>query len=139
MRRKPGDWQTNLTEREHQVAQLLVAGKRVSEVAVVLKIDNSTVATYKQRIFRKMGVTSLIDFAKIYEGNLSSRDAARNALAGMFGLDMEWRFSLLDYYMPTSARNVLLEWFAQKVPLTAENIDHLAVVLRYLAAKLDIK
>jgi DNA-binding NarL/FixJ family response regulator len=55
-----------LTQREREVMQLIVNGRETSEIAEDLDLSGKTVATYRSRIFMKLGVTnvaSLIRFA----------------------------------------------------------------------------
>lgn len=55
-----------LSERELQVFKLLVQGNGNLEIANTLKINMSTVSTYKRRIYAKLHVKNLIDLLKIY-------------------------------------------------------------------------
>lgn len=50
-----------LSLREMEVLMLLLQGNGVLEIANLLNLSNSTVATYKGRIFEKMGVQNIID------------------------------------------------------------------------------
>ena len=59
-----------LSEREFQIFHLLAVGKNLSEIAEVLSIAHSTVQTYRQRIFEKMGLKSnaqVIHYAATHE------------------------------------------------------------------------
>ncbi len=49
----------NLTNRELEVSQLLIAGKGVGEIAKTLFIHTSTVGTYKNKIFEKLRVRNI--------------------------------------------------------------------------------
>lgn len=53
----------SLSGREREIAELLVAGKWVKEIAAHLDIQSNTVSTYKARIFEKLGVDNVIDLA----------------------------------------------------------------------------
>jgi two-component system, NarL family, invasion response regulator UvrY len=56
--------------RELSIAKMLANGKTFEEIASQLNVENSTVRTYKTRIFQKLGVSSLHDFlskAKLYK------------------------------------------------------------------------
>lgn len=55
----------NLSEREMAVLNNLLSGKGVKEIASQLNIKSTTVATYKARIFDKMGVNNLIELQNI--------------------------------------------------------------------------
>ncbi|WLI91368.1 response regulator transcription factor [Massilia sp. R2A-15] len=48
----------NLTAREAEIVALIGAGKQVKQVAAELGISVSSVNTYRNRIFRKMGLSS---------------------------------------------------------------------------------
>lgn len=50
-----------LSDREFDVFRLLVAGKRVNEIAEHLAISNKTVSTHKQHLMEKMKVSSTAD------------------------------------------------------------------------------
>jgi len=59
----------NLTNRELEISQLLVAGKSVGEIAKTLFIHTSTVGTYKSKIFDKLrvrNVRELMDAFSMY-------------------------------------------------------------------------
>lgn len=58
---KPHD---DLTERELEIIQLLVAGNRPKEVAEMLHISLYTVNTHKKNIYRKLGVNHSYELAK---------------------------------------------------------------------------
>jgi DNA-binding NarL/FixJ family response regulator len=53
-----------LSGREFEVFRLLVEGKKVEEVAEMLKISQKTVANYYTMIKQKLGVTSPIDMVR---------------------------------------------------------------------------
>jgi DNA-binding NarL/FixJ family response regulator len=54
-----------LSPIEMRVAQLLVEGYWNKEIAAFLNLRSSTVSTYKQRIFSKLGVKDVIQLAKL--------------------------------------------------------------------------
>ncbi len=59
----------NLSEREMEVLLLLLQGKGVKEIASRLDLKSNTVATFKARIFDKIGVNNIIDLqnsARLY-------------------------------------------------------------------------
>jgi DNA-binding NarL/FixJ family response regulator len=59
----------NLSEREMEVLLMLLKGKGVKEIASHLDLKSNTVATFKARIFDKLGVNNIIDLqqtAKLY-------------------------------------------------------------------------
>lgn len=50
-----------LSTQEYTVMQYLLKGKSISEIAIELNVHNSTVSTYKKRIFFKFGVNNIIE------------------------------------------------------------------------------
>lgn len=55
----------DLSEREMVVVNNLLMGKGVKQIAGELDLKSTTVATYKARIFDKMGVNNLIDLRNV--------------------------------------------------------------------------
>lgn len=53
-----------LSDREFEVFRLLVAGKRVNEIADQLAISNKTVSTHKQHLMEKMKIDSTADLVR---------------------------------------------------------------------------
>lgn len=53
-----------LSRRETEIMHLLSLGKSTSQIAKELHLRNSTVSTFKSRIFEKMQVDNLIDMIK---------------------------------------------------------------------------
>jgi len=47
-----------LSDREFEIFRLLVAGKRVNEIADLLSISNKTVSTHKIHLMGKMDLTN---------------------------------------------------------------------------------
>lgn len=61
-----------LSNREMDVAKLLVKGLSIAEVSKTLGLKNSTISTYKTRIFEKLQVENireLIEKFRLYEVN----------------------------------------------------------------------
>lgn len=54
-----------LSQREFEVATLLLSDKSTAEIAETLSINASTVATHKARIFEKLGVKSLAELSEL--------------------------------------------------------------------------
>ncbi|MFN3874830.1 MAG: response regulator [Flavobacteriales bacterium] len=53
-----------LSGRELTVMDYLLRGKTVGDIAETLKVTSSTAATYKARLFNKLGVTNLIELQR---------------------------------------------------------------------------
>jgi DNA-binding NarL/FixJ family response regulator len=58
---------TALSDREMRVAQDIVSGFGVKEIAQRLNISPSTVATYKSRLFDKLGVSTELELQRLAE------------------------------------------------------------------------
>lgn len=59
----------SLSNREFEIAKLLVNGEGNLEIANKLDLKMSTVSTYKNRIFEKLKVTSVISLAEVFKEN----------------------------------------------------------------------
>ncbi|KAA0992048.1 response regulator transcription factor [Dyadobacter aurulentus] len=66
-RKSQDDAAPQLSIREREIAQLLLSGKGVSEIAGMLDVHISTVSTHRASIFKKMQVQNIIDLAKKFE------------------------------------------------------------------------
>nr|WP_295873691.1 response regulator transcription factor [uncultured Chitinophaga sp.] len=55
---------TPLSQRETEVMNLLIKGAGAKEIKQALNIHDSTISTYKTRIFEKMQVTNVIELAE---------------------------------------------------------------------------
>jgi DNA-binding NarL/FixJ family response regulator len=53
-----------LSAREHEVLRRLVSGQRATEIATALSLSVKTVSTYRSRIMRKVGVSSLAELVR---------------------------------------------------------------------------
>ena len=62
---KPTDPFTELSEREVDVMNVLLTGVGVKEIAAQLDLQPTTVATYKARLFDKLGVTNVLDLQRL--------------------------------------------------------------------------
>ncbi|GGM96300.1 DNA-binding response regulator [Dyadobacter beijingensis] len=56
-----------LSAKELVVMDMLLEGKWTKEIAATLELKSTTVSTFKTRIFKKFGVTNLLDLAKHVE------------------------------------------------------------------------
>jgi ATP/maltotriose-dependent transcriptional regulator MalT len=70
-----GDGLASLTERELQVAQLVVDRKTNPQIAAELFLSSKTVETHLRHIFGKLGVSSRVEVARAVE-DAASRDSA---------------------------------------------------------------
>jgi DNA-binding NarL/FixJ family response regulator len=57
---------TVLSNRELEVAQLLVDGNGILEIANLLQLHTNTVSTYKTRIFEKMNIASVPELVAVF-------------------------------------------------------------------------
>jgi len=57
----------NLSEREMQIFNLLAKGNGNLEIANALNIEESTVGTYKRRVYQKLKITNLVELLDIYK------------------------------------------------------------------------
>lgn len=61
-----------LSKRQIQIAQGIIQGQSTSSIAYSLGIANSTLATHKSILFRKLGITNLPELVDKYYDELSS-------------------------------------------------------------------
>jgi DNA-binding NarL/FixJ family response regulator len=72
-----GDGTKSLSNREMEVMQLLIKGATTSEIKISLNLQDSTVSTYKSRIFEKLQVSNVIELAeKVRLLNIEKRNGA---------------------------------------------------------------
>lgn len=57
----------DLSKRELEVMHFLVQGKWTKEIATILDLKETTISTYKSRIFEKLDVTNVIEMFKKLE------------------------------------------------------------------------
>ncbi|OGB31260.1 MAG: hypothetical protein A3F78_20560 [Burkholderiales bacterium RIFCSPLOWO2_12_FULL_61_40] len=68
----------NLTVREQEIINLVVAGKSNKEIGKLLNISHKTVEAHRGRLMAKMGVNNLVDLVRVMtthyavNGNISS-------------------------------------------------------------------
>lgn len=55
-----------LSNRELDVAQYIISGKSILEIAQILNLKNSTVSTYKTRLFDKLNVDNIPDLIQVF-------------------------------------------------------------------------
>lgn len=56
-----------LSSRERQIADLLVRGTSLSRISKLTNLKETTISTYKKRIFNKFGVKNLCDLIAVWE------------------------------------------------------------------------
>ena len=56
-----------LSKRESQIAKLLVKGVSLTEISRKMNLKETTISTYKKRIFEKTGVNTLSDLIAIWQ------------------------------------------------------------------------
>ena len=59
-----GDF-SNLTDRESEIAYLILEGRKTSDIANKLSVKSNTVSTLKKNIFSKVGIESSIQLYKL--------------------------------------------------------------------------
>ncbi|EKO3556553.1 response regulator transcription factor [Vibrio metschnikovii] len=59
----------NLSAREIMVLKELVKGKPNKQIASEMMLSDKTISTYKVRLFKKLGVTNLIELTKVAQDN----------------------------------------------------------------------
>jgi two-component system response regulator FimZ (fimbrial Z protein) len=64
-KRNTPEYFRKLSGRESEVLRLLCIGKKNHEVSTILNINDKTTSTYKIRIYKKLGVTNLVDLVAI--------------------------------------------------------------------------
>lgn len=60
-----------LSNREFEIAKMLVNGSGNLEIANKLNIQMSTVSTYKNRVFEKLDVSNIIALSTFFRGNIN--------------------------------------------------------------------
>jgi len=58
-----------LSVSEHRVLNLILNGKRTKEISAELKLADQTIATFKSRIFKKLGTDNVFEIKKLAELN----------------------------------------------------------------------
>jgi DNA-binding NarL/FixJ family response regulator len=56
---------SNLTDRESEIAYLILEGRKTSDIANKLSVKSNTVSTLKKNIFSKVGIESSIQLYKL--------------------------------------------------------------------------
>lgn len=57
-------WTKELSTRENEILSLLLKGISSKEISEIVNLHKSSVATYKARIYQKLGVSNSMDFYK---------------------------------------------------------------------------
>ncbi len=65
--RETGPASTSLTERELQIARLVVDRKTNPQIAAELFLSSKTVETHLRNTFRKLGVPNRVELARMVE------------------------------------------------------------------------
>lgn len=58
-----------LSDRELEIAQMLIDGQGMLEIAAILKLQPSTVSTYKNRIFGKLDILSIPELVTVFHNS----------------------------------------------------------------------
>lgn len=56
-----------LSPREYEIAMLMIKGLSTTKISVKLKVEKTTISTYKRRIFEKTKTSNIIEIAKILD------------------------------------------------------------------------
>lgn len=64
--KKPSNLLEQLSNRELEITRLMVEGYGNTEICAALDLQKSTVSTYKNRIFEKLGVDNLPDLLQLF-------------------------------------------------------------------------
>lgn len=72
----------SLSYREFEILNLLLTGNNVSSIARMLNIKSSTVGTYKNRIFQKMQVQTLLDLQELASINNFKASQVKSSVMG---------------------------------------------------------
>jgi DNA-binding CsgD family transcriptional regulator len=139
-----------LSKREFQVINMIAQGKRLKDISIELKVKQSTIATYKHRVFEKLNVTNVIEMNKILEAYYGRdsrepteeekwkmsikilREQAEEAFIKLFGEDdIDWLDKALD--SPIRYRRFILEKFSRLENFYAYNIEYLSKILIYIS------
>lgn len=64
--KKPTNPLEQLSNREIEIAKLLVDGSSNTDICISLNIQKSTVSTYRNRLFEKLNIHSLSDLIKLF-------------------------------------------------------------------------
>ncbi len=62
-----------LHPKEFEIASLFIYGETISGVSKILNVKSSTVGLYKNKIFEKLGVSSLIELQNLYNMHHTNR------------------------------------------------------------------
>ena len=57
----------NLSNREFEIAKLLISGEGNLEISNKLNIQMSTVSTYKNRIFEKLNINNVVSLSELFK------------------------------------------------------------------------
>jgi DNA-binding CsgD family transcriptional regulator len=75
-RRRVADTRDQLTEQELQIAHFVAQGLSNREVAAQLFLSPRTIAAHLRNIFRKLGISSRTELARLHLGSVDAADAA---------------------------------------------------------------
>ena len=57
-----------LTERQHEIAALVMEGLTAEEIAARLGLSKQTIKNHKQRIYQRLGARNAMEMANILRG-----------------------------------------------------------------------
>jgi two-component system invasion response regulator UvrY len=87
-----------LSPREMEIVSLLLAGHTRTTISKMLKLESSTVGTYKARIFDKLGVKNILELKEMYD-SFNTRRANEDQVLS-FGVPVEEGENLYNAMLP---------------------------------------
>lgn len=67
----------SLSEREREICEHLLQGYSCLDISDMLQVHRSTVSTYKNRVFKKLGVTNDTQFAELWRNFTNEKNTNR--------------------------------------------------------------
>lgn len=135
-----------LSRRETQVMEGILAGKKLKDIASEVKVRQSTIATYKHRIYNKSGVSNVLALNEWYQENYKGKvressplpipkekneDKLLKSFLILFGEDQEDFFEKCKI-APKRYRRILLDRYSMECDFSFEKEGRLHTILQWL-------
>lgn len=134
-----------LSCRETLVMERMLAGVRLKDIAKEIKVTQSTVATYKSRIFDKSGVSNILALNVWRQENLlpnrttpgtsyakeTKEEKVLKSFLILFGED-QYDFFEKCKVAPKRYRRILLDRFSMECDFSLEKEGRLHIILQWL-------